>query len=291
MHASSRSVGASPYSRPPSTPTAHLPMPHQTQPKAIQAQAHGLPAEPSGNQQASLHTVPAQAPSLRLQLSALQQQFMALHAERTDLSYKVAIANANLASAQKQVRWSLSCFSCNPERLTPYGQLSMFHAQCTVLAKEAGARRQKYIDETFPPANFFDPARMQCRVASIPERKLPEFRASLHIKHLAAAANNKTRTNRAPSIVFASRPPSSLPLCVGQIAQHGYWFAPVDIPLPEETFELLVECSRERWMYLGRYQHVPLSETYSMGLSEWAVLDEEVRSPFLFLSSLLNAPL
>lgn len=55
-------------------------------------------------------------------------------------------------------------------------------------------------------------------------------------------SNRESTTNT--SVVFLPRPPASLPLCVRQIAQHGYWFMP-DFQGGEKPFELVVESSKD----------------------------------------------
>ncbi|KZV66410.1 hypothetical protein PENSPDRAFT_688976 [Peniophora sp. CONT] len=187
------------------------------------------------------------------QIQWLQLRVNGLEAERANLAYKLSVANGHLTSAHKQ--------------------LNMFHTQCNALAKEAGVRRQQHVEGLHPPTTFFDPETMQCRVVSVPNASLQPFKNRMfdYAKQLA-------KSDRPSAVAFASRPPAFLPICIKQIAQHGYWFVPVDPPNPEETFELLVESSTDCWMYIGRYQSFPLAEAYSMTLAEWSILDEETKN-------------
>ncbi|VDB84580.1 unnamed protein product [Peniophora sp. CBMAI 1063] len=203
-----------------------------------------------------LKTPLTQAQTLESQRKDLLIQVNALRLERADLLYKLSIANGYLNSAQRQ--------------------LSTFHVQCNMLAGEARERRLRYIREICPDVGFFDSERMQVRVANVSESMLPRFKTSVRNY---AVKRGDLETPVPIAVVFAHRPPSSLPLCIKQIASHGYWFAPIGLPSPGQVFELLVECSPERWMCIGRYEHFALSQAYGMSLSEWAGLDEDVRVP------------
>ncbi|OSX64889.1 hypothetical protein POSPLADRAFT_1135348 [Postia placenta MAD-698-R-SB12] len=56
----------------------------------------------------------------------------------------------------------------------------------------------------------------------------------------------------------------------------SYWFYPPWTFAPDVAFELVVEGDPHEWKYLGTYVTAPLVG-YEMKLSEWMILDDEVR--------------
>ncbi|KAF8170656.1 hypothetical protein K438DRAFT_1853618 [Mycena galopus ATCC 62051] len=60
--------------------------------------------------------------------------------------------------------------------------------------------------------------------------------------------------------------------------QSGFWFAPPDFHPPRDSaFELVVEVEEHKALYYGRYVSRPLPG-WEMRMSEWVVLDEEIKN-------------
>ncbi|KZT03465.1 uncharacterized protein LAESUDRAFT_683601 [Laetiporus sulphureus 93-53] len=143
-------------------------------------------------------------------------------------------------------------------------QVQTNRIQIRALAAEAGLQRRAKIEQLFPKSTFVD---ADFKTVSL---KIGAADTSKHFLFNATAHVGNQR------VVSLPLPPKALPADVPSVAQSGYWFFDAAIRLEDASFELIIECEQNLWMYFGTYCSAILPE-FEMKLSEWLCLDEETR--------------
>lgn len=135
-------------------------------------------------------------------------------------------------------------------------QVKLHTEQVRSLATEAISNRHSTLTHLFRPVSFIPQSHLA------PIMLFPDFKEVLaHLPNIYAGER----------IQFISRPPSTLPMYIPVLGQHGYWFNGAQGP-----FQLVVEGLPAEWTYLGKYVSAPFVAN-DMRLSEWLALDERTR--------------